>query len=208
MPTLAPLLRRLLLAAPMLACSPAGASAPPPAADAPAAVVPASPQPSATRAAPTTVILVRHGEKATDDPKDPSLSPAGEARARALAAMLAGAGVTHCFASEFRRTQATLRPLAAAIGLEISVVPAADPQALVAALRQLPPGSVAAVAGHSNTVPALVTALGGSVRGTVDSPAGPALPDDAYDRMFVVHVPAAKDEPSTTLELRYAGGVP
>lgn len=203
MPTLAPLLRRLLLAAPMLACSPAAApgptTVPPPAAPA------ANSQPSATRAAPTTVILVRHGEKATDDPKDPSLSPAGEARARALAATLVGAGVTHCFASELRRTQATLRPLAAAAGLEVAVVPAADPQALVAALRELPPGSVAAVAGHSNTVPALVIALGGSVRGTVDGPAGPALPDDAYDRMFVVHVPAVKDEPSTTLELRYGG---
>ena len=197
MPTL---LRRLLLAAPLFACAPAVAQTPAPAAP----EAQAGPQPSAARAAPTTVILVRHGEKAADDPKDPGLSPIGEARARSLAALLAGAGVTHCFATELRRTQATLRPLAAAAGLEISVVPAADPRALVAALRGLPPGSVAAVAGHSNTVPAIVAALGGRARGTVDGPAGPMLPDDAYDRLFVVTVPAAQGEPATTLELRYA----
>src|SRR5690348_2764504 len=71
-----------------------------------------------------TVILVRHGEKATDDPRDPSLSPAGEARARALAAMLAKAGVTHLFATQYRRTQATISPLASATGLTPTLLPA------------------------------------------------------------------------------------
>ncbi|MFY0534577.1 histidine phosphatase family protein [Nannocystis pusilla] len=68
---------------------------------------------------------MRHGEKAADDPSDPSLSPAGEARAKALAELLGHAGVTHLFASEYRRTQATLRPLADAAGLQITVLPAA-----------------------------------------------------------------------------------
>jgi len=191
-------LARAALALPLLllACKPAMTA---PAADT------AKPEPAtnaATTVRPTTVILVRHAEKAADDPRDPNLSPAGEARARALAGMLAQAGVTHLFASEFKRTQATLRPLATAAGREVLVVPAADQAALVAAIEALPAGSIAVIAGHSNTVPALVTALGGALRGTVPSPTGPQLPDDAYDRLFLVILPARGEV--QTLELRQA----
>lgn len=151
-----------------------------------------------------TVIFARHGEKAADDPRDPTLSPAGEARAMALAALLARAGVTHLFASEFRRTQQTLRPLAGATGLNVAVLPAGAPQELVAAIRALPAGAIAVVAGHSNTLPAVIEALGGQLRDTVESGGQRMLPDDAYDRLFIVTLPAA---PTTgqvqTLELRY-----
>lgn len=188
------------LAALLLACKPAPALAP--AAQAPGAAR------SEPQAAATTVIVVRHGEKAADDPRDPSLSPAGEARARALAGLLAQAGVTHLFATEFRRTQATLGPLASATGREIAVVPAADAGALLAAIRALPAGSVAVVAGHSNTVPGLVDALGGAARGAVSGPAGPQLPDDAFDRLFVLLVPSAPGAPASTLELRYGSTTP
>jgi phosphohistidine phosphatase SixA len=174
----------------------------------PAAALPAAattrPEPTADAVAarPRTVIVVRHAEKAVDDPRDPSLSPAGAARARALAELLARAGVTHLFASEFKRTQATLRPLATATGREIVVLPAADRPALVAAIQALPAGSVAVVAGHSNTVPALLIALGGEARETLASPTGPQLPDDAYDRLYLLVLPARGA--AQTLELRQA----
>jgi len=175
----------ILLISTLVACKPAVAT---PSADT------AKPEPAGSDASiavrPTTVIVLRHAEKEKDDPRDPTLSPAGEARARALAGLLGEAGVTHLFSSEFRRTLATLRPLATAKGLEITVVPSADQAALVTAIEALPAGSVAVVAGHSNTVPALVTALGGEASGTVASPAGPVLPDDAYDRLFLVIRPA------------------
>ena len=192
-------LARAALALPLLllACKPAAAN---PAADT------ARPEPAADVTAdtiavrPRTVIVVRHAEKADDDPRDPSLSPTGEARARALAGLLGHSGVTHLFASEYRRTQSTLRPLATAAGREVVTVPAADQAALVAAIQALPAGCVAVVAGHSNTVPALVTALGGELQGTVASPAGPLLPDDAYDRLFMLVIPARGEV--QTLELR------
>ncbi|HEY0138804.1 MAG TPA: phosphoglycerate mutase family protein [Nannocystis sp.] len=178
----------------LLACKPATA----PSADT------ARPEPAAAPvvARPTAVFVVRHGEKADDDPRDPTLSPAGQARAGALATTLAHVGVTHLFTSEFRRTQATLRPLADAAKLEPVIIPAADQAALVSAIEALPAGSIVVVAGHSNTVPALVTALGGEARGTVASPAGPVLPDVAYDRLFLV-IRSATGEVQT-LELRQA----
>lgn len=168
---------------------------------------PDAPAPAATSEASVslaTVIFTRHGEKATDDPRDPSLSPAGEARAQALAALLARAGVTHLFATEFRRTQATLGPLASATGVTVTVVPAGAPDQLVAALRELPAGAVAVVAGHSNTLPGVIEALGGRVRDASASGVQQMLADDVYDRLFVVTLPRA---PATgeaaTLELRY-----
>jgi len=198
MPLASPSLLRVRLlrtALPLLlvACKPAMTPTADPTLPGPAA------DPLAAR--PTTVILVRHGEKADDDPHNPNLSPAGEARARALARLLGHAGITHLFASEFRRTRATLRPLATATGLAPAILPAADRAALLAAIAALPAGSVAVVAGHSNTLPALVLALGGEVHGTIASPTGPHLPDDAYDRLFMVILPPRGEV--QTLELRF-----
>ncbi|MDC0669236.1 histidine phosphatase family protein [Nannocystis radixulma] len=193
-----------LLALTFAACKPAASSQAPAAGE----KLEAADKPEA--AAPRmTVILVRHGEKATDDPRDPGLSPAGEARARALAALLAQAGVTHLFASEYRRTQATVAPLAGATGLEVVALPANAPQELVTALRALPAGAIAVVAAHSNTVPAIVEALGGQVRDTVESNGQRMLPDDAYDRLFIVTLAGTPaTDPPQTLELRYGAASP
>ena len=160
-----------------------------------------APPPAAERAEAartTTVIVVRHAEKdPSGDPRDPGLSEAGRARAEALAALLARSRASALFASEFRRTRETLAPLAARLGLETLAVPAADPRALLAKLDALPPGSVAVVAGHSNTVPALVRALGGEVAGL-----GPALDEAEFGRAFVVARCGARAE---VLELAYGG---
>ena len=148
----------------------------------------------------TTVFIVRHAEKASDDPRDPRLSAAGEARARALADLLGQAGVTHLFATEYRRTQDTLRPLATATGREITVVSTSDREALLAAIQALPGGSVAVVAGHSNTIPVVVRALGGEVRGP--------LSEDTYDRLFMLTLSPARPGSAQTMELRLAPGAP
>jgi phosphohistidine phosphatase SixA len=154
---------------------------------------------------PATVFLLRHAEKAesTTNERDPSLSEAGRQRARALARLLGKAKVTHLFSSEFVRTNETLAPLAEAAGLEVQVIPARDGEDQVRALVALPPGSIAVVCGHSNTIPALVAALGGTIDALVDHPTyGPMLGDDEYDRLFVVIRPVA-GESAQTIELRY-----
>lgn len=153
----------------------------------------------------TVVILVRHAEKRTDDPKDPSLSDAGVKRAEALAKMLFAAGVTHLFSSEYRRTRETLATLASGLGKQVREVSARTPEDQVAAIRGLPGGSVAVVAGHSNTVPELVRLLGGEVSGLIDTGHGPMIGDASYDRMFLVILPAgaAPADRAQTVELRY-----
>ncbi len=150
----------------------------------------AAPAPRAGPSAPRIVFLVRHGEKAPAPPKDPALSEAGVARANALADLLADAGITHLFASEFERTQKTLAPLAARTGKTVTLVNAGDPAALIAALKALPPGAVAVVAGHSNTLPPLVRGLGGSLSGTETTARGESLPDTEYGRLMQLILPS------------------
>jgi broad specificity phosphatase PhoE len=149
---------------------------------------------------PVAVFLLRHGEtlETAGKSQDPELSPEGEGRARDLARLLGQAGATRLFATEYARTQATLAPLAAALGLSVEAVPARETERLAETLRALPPGTVAVVAGHSNTVPALVAALGGELK---DLAEGGVLAHDAYDRLALVTLPA--DGPPQTIELRY-----
>lgn len=160
---------------------------------------------------PVTVVLVRHAETAgsTRTGGDPELSEAGRGRARALARLLAHAGVTRLFSSEYARTRATLAPLAEALDAEVEVVSARDGAEQVERLRALPPGSVAVVAGHSNTVPGLVRALGGEVADLEEG----RLRHAEYDRLFLVTLPSGVALPPgdvavQTLELRYGPAGP
>jgi phosphohistidine phosphatase SixA len=175
------------------------------AAIAPEAPAAAGQEPRAERTAPVAVVLVRHAEKADEPADDPGLSAAGRDRARALARLCAPAGVTHLYASEFRRTQETLAPLSERTGVAVETRSARDPGALARELAALPGGSVAVVAGHSNTVPALVEALGGTARGAERGPTGAVLREEQYDRLFVVTLPAGGG-PAATLALAYGAG--
>lgn len=143
---------------------------------------------------PKTVVLVRHTEKSTDDPRDPNLSEAGVLRAQALARTLEGAGVTHLYASEFKRTQQTLGPISLISGAAVQIISARDPRATISAIGELPRGSVVVVAGHSNTVPALVAELVGKEQ--------TKLSESDYDRLYVVTLWGVTRKASV-LELRY-----
>ncbi len=150
---------------------------------------------------PVTVFLLRHAE-AGDRSKtnDPGLTAAGELRAKALRRLLGNAGVTHLFATEYKRTQQTLMPLARLTSLKVKVVSSRQRKEQLAALGSLPPGSVAVVAGHSNTVPQLVRGLGG--KATNLSTRG-LIPNDAFDRLLLVTLPTAKPVEAQTIELRF-----
>lgn len=107
-------------------------------------------------------IVVRHAEKASDDPRDPSLSPAGLQRAQRLAELLEGTPLTAAYATEYRRTQQTAQPAVAAHGLTPAPYAASQPAAeFTGMLRQAHPRGAVLVVGHSNTVPGIVSALCG-----------------------------------------------
>jgi len=156
--------------------------------------------------APVTLIFVRHAETAaeTTGGGDPELSEEGQKRAQALARLLEHAGVTHLYCSEFRRTRATLEPLAKAGELEIETASARDTGHQLELLSDLAPGSVAVVAGHSNTVPAMVEALiGGQLERVEEKSYGRSLPHDEYSRLYVVTVPGVPSAARRALELSY-----
>lgn len=140
----------------------------------------------------TTVIVVRHTEKLPDE-EDPSLSAAGVARAETLSRALADLPVAALFASQYKRARETLSPLSARFGIPIQVHEARDVVGLARIIRSEYVGQVVVVAGHSNTVPALVRALG------VESVAD--IPEDEYDDLFVVRLHA--DRRATALHLNY-----
>ncbi len=140
--------------------------------------------PPAVAHAQKLVFVVRHAERAdggmTTKATDPALSAAGEARAAKLAAMLADAGVTAIFATEFKRTQDTAKPLANRLKLKVQQTPSTDPAAVVAALKKAHESGILLVVGHSNTVPAILKGFGGP---------DITIADDEYDNLFII-VPA------------------
>ena len=136
-----------------------------------------------TADAPLTVIVVRHAEKASDDPQDPRLSDAGRARADALAVRLKDAPLVAVYATEFRRTQQTARPTADAHGMPVGAYFARGPARESAAQwKQTHRAGTVLVVGHSNTVPDLVAALCGCTVQPMD--------DSEYDRLSIVRVDA------------------
>jgi broad specificity phosphatase PhoE len=139
----------------------------------------------ATGSGPGTLrfVVVRHAEKATDDPRDPSLSAAGQARARWLARRLQGQDLVAVYATGYRRTQQTVAPVAGAHGLAISTYDAAQPfDEFAQALLDAHHAGTVLVAGHSNTVPGIVAALCRC--------ASAAMPEDEFDRISIIRLDA------------------
>jgi len=150
----------------------------------------------------TTVILVRHAEKAVAPANDPGLTDAGATRARALMAIARDAGVTAVITTQFTRTRETGRPAAEALGITPEVARAGGSAAQhaqdVARMVQAHAGGVVLVVGHSNTIPAIVAALG--------APQPPPICDSEYDDLYVVTLtPTA---PAHVIRARYGAPSP
>jgi len=106
-----------------------------------------------------TVILLRHAEKSSRL-DNAELSIRGLQRAAALAGELAPFQPVALFATDFRRTQQTLEPLAKRLGLPIQVRPRGEESALAQELRRDYLGKVVVVCSHSDRVALLIEALG------------------------------------------------
>ena len=132
-----------------------------------------------------TAFLVRHAEKVTgdtalelDDPRDPSLTEMGEARAEALADRLSGDDITAIWSTDTTRTRDTAQPLADRLGLDVQIYDSSDLAGFAAQLKSSP-GETVLVVGHSNTTPQLAEALGAE-------PGAAIVEKTEYDRLYVI----------------------
>jgi broad specificity phosphatase PhoE len=129
----------------------------------------------------TTIILLRHAEKVIDpNNADPDLSPAGQARAQELVRMFGDAGINALYATQYKRTQETVKPLADKLGLAAVQINSKNTAELVSQIRGQHRGEVILVAGHNSTVPEIIAALGG--------PQYPVIPESEYDNLYIVTV--------------------
>ena len=90
--------------------------------------------------------------------------------------MLRDSKISVIYTTEFKRTQQTAAPLAKALGLTVTTLPAENQAALVGKLRTSTATSL--VVGHSNTILDIIKALG------ITEPVN--IPDSDYDNLFVV----------------------
>ncbi|HZS28925.1 MAG TPA: phosphoglycerate mutase family protein [Candidatus Angelobacter sp.] len=144
----------------------------------------------------TTIVLVRHAEKASDAP-DALLSPQGQQRAECLAHVLKDAGIKRIYVSDVKRTQQTAEPLAKALGVKPVVVPAKDTNTLVKDVFYGAGGN-ALVVGHSNTLPFVIQRV---QAGTI-----PPIGENEYDGLYVLTVLDGSSTP--VLKLRYCAASP
>jgi broad specificity phosphatase PhoE len=149
---------------------------------------------TSTASAQKAVIVVRHAEKISET--DQRLSEAGRARAERLAAMLKDAGVTAIYVTDTERAKDTARPLADARKLTVRSYDVGSEKVVAApfaaTLRREHVQDVVLVVGHSNTVPAILRALGCQESLRIES--------GEYDNLFVV-LPRGKN--ASLVRLRY-----
>jgi phosphohistidine phosphatase SixA len=105
------------------------------------------------------------------------------------------AGVTAIVTTQFARTRETARPAAEALKVTPEVIRAVGSQHAqdVAHAALAHEGGVVLVVGHSNTVPAIIAALG--------APQPPPICDSSYDDLYIVTVPASG--PARVIHARY-----
>jgi broad specificity phosphatase PhoE len=141
----------------------------------------------------TTVILVRHGEKAGPS-GDVQLSEAGVARASELARVLESVKLDAVYSTPYHRTRNTAAPVAEKAGVKVVEITTGASYAadMAAIIRERHDGDTVLVVGHSNTTRDVIKALGGDI---------PEIPDPAYDDLFVVTLVNGKF--GKVLPLRY-----
>ena len=146
----------------------------------------------------TTMIFVRHAEKALTPVDDPVLSSEGQARAAELARQLVDAdvvaGIDAIYSTDYRRTVETAQPVADALGLKVNRYDPADGEAELERILKDHKGKIILIVGHSNTVPMLIGQLGASKL-------VPPIAEFEYDNIYLVSIPWFGK--TKTIRLRY-----
>ncbi len=148
----------------------------------------------------TTIIFVRHAERALEPADNPGLNAVGQRRAAELARQLVDAdvvaGIDAIYSTNYRRTLETAQAVADAHeSLEVSCCyDPDDNEAVLAEILKTHKGKIILVVGHSNTVPSLIADLGASKN-------VPPIGHSEYDNIYIVSIPWFGK--TKTIRLRY-----
>lgn len=142
----------------------------------------------------TTLILVRHAEKASDGSNDPVLTPAGVKRAEDLAFVLGLVDLHAVYSTPYQRTRLTASPTAEQKDLPILEYKPGNETAFIEHLQKVHQGETLLIIGHSNTVPRLANAAAGKKL-------FPDLEDSIYDNLFIAVF--AEKGPAAVYRLRF-----
>jgi broad specificity phosphatase PhoE len=161
---------------------------------------------------PTIVLVVRHAERSDTVNCDPAtvkgspnrslITVSGQSpRGGELAHVGGEDSIAAIYASEFCRTQQTVQPLATQLGLTVNIVdqyaadgPTPNVDNLISQVRANNKGQVVLIAGHSDTVPAIIERLSGQTIATIG--------EDEFDNLFVVTIPRWWGKPKV-VRLKY-----
>jgi broad specificity phosphatase PhoE len=149
------------------------------------------------RGSTTVILVIRHAERndgenctptSVKGRPNPTLAITGSARAQTLAHVGGEDSIAAIYASEFCRTQQTVQPLAAQLGLTVNIVDQFEADGSTVNVNNLIDqiwannrGQVILVAGHTNTVPVIVERLSGISIAAID--------ETDFDNLYVVVVP-------------------
>lgn len=140
-------------------------------------------------AVPTQIIVVRHADRTPGD----DLTSAGLLRAEELKRVLVNTKIDSVFSTNFTRTKKTVQPLADAKNLPVVLYD--NNAGLIERVLKLSKGKTVLVAGHSNTVPQLVTACGCTAPYE-------NIPDTQFDNLFIIVLQKEKINGSMTTRCR------
>lgn len=148
----------------------------------------------------TTIIFVRHAEKAATPAENPGLSADGKERVAELTRQLEDAdvvaGVDVIYATPYRRSLETVQPLADALDLPVlryNPDPEEYEEVLEGIVREHK-GKIILIVGHSNTIPDLIAELGASKK-------VPPIAENEYDNIYIISIPWFGK--TKTIRLRY-----
>lgn len=145
----------------------------------------------ATQQPDTTLVLVRHAEKANDGTQDPPLDSLGAIRADALAHTLQDIDFSAVYSTAYKRTRETVNQIATTSSLQLTEYDPNEKEFLGRAVAENA-GKMLLVSGHSNTVPAMVNQLTGSQLGN--------LQEWEYDFLYIITVGS-----DTTMQVLHYG---
>lgn len=146
----------------------------------------------------TTIIFVRHADKAASPIDNPGLSAAGQRRAAELSRQLVDAdvvaGVDAVYSTGYKRSQETARAVADALDLPINTYDVDDTEEILETILKRHKGKIILIVAHGNTVPVLIANLGASKK-------VPPIAESEYDNIYIISIPWFGK--TKTIRLRY-----